>query len=216
MYILIEGPDGVGKGTLIENLKKYHEDTFDDPVCDFYIDPGISLKDEHKDWQEFRSFVKNHDMDGMAEMLMFYSLRAQLMSEINKSLDDNKMVIQDRGSISTFIYQGIVKGQWDRVESLEGICDFVRPDLTIMLMAPFEVLTDRLEGREGNIDKFKSNDEFRSKVYGAYATLTKAGGEIIKPFNVVEVDASGSSDDVFNTCLELINRYGRMEYGVYI
>jgi dTMP kinase len=198
MYILIEGPDGVGKGTLIDTLvEKLSKNN--DVVS--YIDPGISTEPEWAEWQILRNFVKYNEMDSFTEMLLFYTVRSRLMQEVDRSLSEGKIVIQDRGSLSTMVYQGIIKGC--DVKALDDFCDFTKPDITLILDAPFDILTERLQKRAANIDKFKSNDDFRQQVWQAYSELYNSP-TLREQYSIVNIDATLPAEQVFYNCLEEI------------
>jgi dTMP kinase len=196
MYIQIDGPDATGKSTLIRNIIKNW-----DGDIDHYFDPGISHHAVFKKWQMIRDFVKNQDMEDETETLLFFALRQELMAQVEHSIFHKRDVIQDRGPVSTYIYQGKLKGQEQYINKLEAVVNFRRPDITFLLMAPFEVLTERLEKRASNIDKFKSNAEFREKVWKEYMRYAQN-----HPY-VTVIDASGTEEDTYLCCKGVIDQW---------
>lgn len=200
IVINIDGVDCAGKGTLINNLLadwKWGE-------VDSYFDPGISNWEEHAKWQTLRTFIKNEKMDPMTETLMFFALRSELMANVEKSISKGHHVIQDRGPVSSYIYQGICKGQSKFIEDFESICHFPKPNILFILFAPFEVLSERLIKRNANMDKFKQNIDFRKKVWDGYKWYIE--NKLTGP-NEYMIDASGTPEEVKNKCLEIIEKY---------
>ena len=196
MYMLIEGVDGSGKSTLIKRIV----DTWDGEI-DHYFDPGISHKPAFEKWQDIRNFVKTQGMESETETLLFFALRQELMAQVEHSIFHGRDVIQDRGTVSTYVYQGIIKGQVDYIKKLETVINFRKPDITLILNAPFDILTERLEKRATNIDKFKSNIDFRKRVWVEYQTYINTNPDVI------EIDASGTEYETYERCLEVIDDY---------
>ena len=204
VYIQFEGPDGSSKSTTIKNLQKIWKDNYNSDLVK-YIDPGISLREEHKKWQDIRNFVKYQDMDSLTETCMFFALRSELMSNIEKELKKGNSVACDRGNISTWVYQGYCKNQSEFIEDFEKIVQFKQPDYTFILMADFDVLSDRLEKRAENIDKFKSNEDFRRKVYKGYWQFIQKN----KKDNIYIIEANGTEEEVLNDCLKILLKNDR-------
>jgi dTMP kinase len=194
MYIQIEGPDAVGKTTITEKLERRLGNV------ERYFDPGISEK--FTEWQKLRQFVKNIDMSPMAETMMFFSLRQELMVHVEKSLNENKTVIQDRGPLSTFIYQGLLKGQEKLIEDIEEVCYFRKPDMIFLFMTDWDTINERILKRDDNHDKFKKNSDFRKKVYDKYWEIAYGGRDV--PYNVYVIDTTGDVDSIVDECIEVL------------
>ena len=108
MFIAIEGGEGCGKTTLIENLKKFFQEINYDNVV-FTREPGGNEISE-----KIRNIILNDSADGMdprTEMLLFAASRSQsMLNNVLPFLDNNKVVITDRSLFSSLIYQGYVGG----------------------------------------------------------------------------------------------------------
>jgi dTMP kinase len=193
-YILLEGPDGVSKTTLSNSLAAIY------PNTEVFFDPGISKN--HTDWEMMRNFVKNNKMHSVTETVMFFALRSELMSVVEHKLLTGCNVIQDRGFISTWVYQGLVKGNLDLVVELDRVLHFRKPDLTFILNAPFAVLNERLEKRNANIDKFKKSESFRKEVYKGYQTYIKLHREN----DICVIDANRTQDEILKDCMREIQK----------
>jgi dTMP kinase len=202
MYILLEGCDGTGKSSVIKELEKHY--ISEGRKVKLFFDPGISNTEEHKKWQDIRNFIKYQDMSPETETLMFMAIRAELMVNVNKALKEDCIVIQDRGSVSTEIYQGAIKGEFNLVEDLTHLLDFNTPDITFILSVPFEVLTERLESRfksdDPNKDKFKSNKEFRHRVWKEYEKYANSSAAVWH--NQYKINADRDINKVVKTILK--------------
>jgi dTMP kinase len=134
-FITLEGPEGCGKSThavLLFNflLKKgYH--------CIFTREPGGTLIGE-----EIRRVLldpKNRGMNPICETLLFEASRATLVEKvIRPSLEKGYVVICDRFSDATLVYQGYA-GKQD-LKKLRIIDKYatrgIKPDLTVVLDIP--------------------------------------------------------------------------------
>ena len=88
LFITMEGPDGSGKTTQIEELKKF----FNDKAYEVVItrEPGGTDISEH-----IRSIildVNNDNLSYMAEALLYAASRAQHVEEIKPALEAGKVV----------------------------------------------------------------------------------------------------------------------------
>ena len=101
MFIAIEGGEGCGKTTLIENLKKFFQEINYDNVV-FTREPGGNEISE-----KIRNIILNDSADGMdprTEMLLFAASRSQsMLNNVLPFLDNNKVVITDRSLFSSLI-----------------------------------------------------------------------------------------------------------------
>lgn len=132
LFITMEGPDGSGKSTQIDLLKKYLEGKGYDIVI--AREPGGNAISE-----AIREIILNKDFDDMAyttELLLYTAARAQLVASVIKpALDAGKAVICDRFVDSSAVYQGIGRGLGvDKVYAVnEYALDGIMPQLTILL-----------------------------------------------------------------------------------
>lgn len=105
-----------------------------------------------------------------AELMLFNACRAQLVRDVIKpSLAAGKVVICDRFSDSTVVYQGYARGlDIETIESINNLAtDRLKPDLTILLDTDPEMGL----GRKHNIqsDRFDNEDiGFHRKVREGY------------------------------------------------
>jgi dTMP kinase len=132
-WIAIEGLEGAGKSTVCQQLSDWLGRLGIQTVI--AREPGGTLLGE-----QLRSIIKqgidNESLQPMAELLLFYAARVQLLEQIIKpTLQRGDWVISDRHDLSTQAYQGGGRGvaqsslEQLRILVLEGH----RPDLTLYL-----------------------------------------------------------------------------------
>jgi dTMP kinase len=189
-WIVLEGSDGVGKGTLLKNILDTWNVEKNGPITNFY-DPGVT---QGHPMNVIRTLVKQHDMCPETELLLFKACRVELVNAIQDTLDMGINVLCDRFSQSTWVYQGILKQQMDLHMILSEVIEHPIPDITVMLYAPFEVITDRIMKRfetdTPNLDKFKKSAFFRRRVWNEYRKLMDSD-----PVTFAKVNCEGSPEE---------------------
>ncbi|MGH7882455.1 MAG: dTMP kinase [Candidatus Dormibacteraceae bacterium] len=180
MLVTLEGPEGAGKSTQIEllrrSLAKY------DPLL--LREPGGTALGEGirqllLDNRELRIAPE-------AELHLFLAARAELISEVMEpALRADRLVLVDRYHDSTRVYQGIVGGlQVDWPESIP------RPQLTVLLMLPPEVGLERHRRSGVRLDRLDDQPlEFHRQVVAGYQRLVE-----LEPERFLIVNAADSSE----------------------
>ncbi|MBC8060197.1 MAG: dTMP kinase [Clostridiaceae bacterium] len=183
LLITFEGPDGSGKSTQVELLKKYLKDRGYEVI--FTREPGGTFIGE-----KIRNIIldnKNADMNAMCEALLYAASRAQLVSEIVKpAINAGKIVICDRFVHSSIVYQGIARNLG--IERIKGIndaaLDGLEADLIFMLNISFEEGLKR-KALQKEFDRLEnSGDEFHKNVFLGYEVIGKTYS------NINNIDAS--------------------------
>jgi dTMP kinase len=198
-FITFEGPEGSGKTSVIEGIKKY----FTDNNIDFITtrEPGgIRIA------EEIREIILNKDnieMDAHTEALLYAAARSQHFFEvIVPALEKGKVVICDRFIDSSFAYQGHARGLG--IEKVYEINKFaigdILPDLTIFIDVPPHVGLNRVFSNTRKVDRLDLEDiSFHELVYEGYKII----GELYKDrFKVV--DGTSSKEQVIKDTLEVI------------
>lgn len=153
-FVSIEGGEGCGKSTLIENLKKAMQ----------FRDDVVFVNDPSKDLDiavEFRRLLlsEKFDLEPCTELMLYMSARAELTHKvIIPALKEGKLVISDRFDLSTWAYQGIGRGIDNfYITALTDLIDHVPPSLFFVLDIDPEIGLSRSKARlsEGNIDEGK-------------------------------------------------------------
>ena len=148
-FIVIEGIDGCGKTTQIDELSKWLPNSGLINTKSRLIttrEPGGSLLG-----QELRRLIldnnKNNKPSSLAELLLYSADRAEHVSKIiSPALNNNDWVISDRFSASTLAYQGYGrKINLEIIKKIESIvCQGVYPDITFFLeISPEESILRR-------------------------------------------------------------------------
>jgi dTMP kinase len=175
LFLTFEGMDGSGKTTqmrlLGERLRELGREVLET------AEPGgtrIGI--------EIRRILldaANQELKPTAEMLLYFACRAQNVDEwIMPALAAGKIVLSDRFTDSTRVYQGCGRGLGaETVMTLDGIaCRGLAPDLTLLIDIDAQTSLARAHARnaidannETRMDE--QSLEFHRKVYDAYHAL---------------------------------------------
>lgn len=184
IFITMEGPDGAGKSTQIDLLKKYLEDKGYNILLT--RDPGGNDISE-----AIRGIILNKDfteMGYMTELLLYASARAQLVKEnIKPALEAGTAVIADRFVDSSAVYQGIGRGLG--VDTVYKVNEFalqgIMPDMTILMDLDAEVGLARKKN-QAELDRMERESvDFHKKVVAGYRDLADR-----YPERILKVDAA--------------------------
>lgn len=165
LFVTLEGPDGAGKSTQMELLRRALAPH--DPLV--VREPGGTTLGE-----SVRELLLHRDGVAMvpeAEMYLFMAARAELIAErIKPALEAGRLVLADRYHDSTLVYQGVVGGApaaWP--------ASFPRPDLTVLLLIPPEQGLQRQAAARKRPDRMEARPlEFHREVVEGYRTLARA------------------------------------------
>lgn len=180
----MEGPDGAGKSTQIDLLKKYLEDKGYNILLT--RDPGGNDISE-----AIRGIILNKDfteMGYMTELLLYASARAQLVKEnIKPALEAGTAVIADRFVDSSAVYQGIGRGLG--IDTVYKVNEFalqgIMPDMTILMDLDAEVGLARKKN-QAELDRMERESvDFHKKVVAGYRDLADR-----YPERILKVDAA--------------------------
>lgn len=192
-FIVIEGPDGTGKSTVIEGLKRVYKDK----NIKYFREPGGSQVGE-----KIRTILLNKDtqISSATEALLFAAMRSENYEMLKKDLKDYDLIIADRFLMSSICYQGAGLGLG--VKDVEMVNDFAlkgfRPDLNILLMLNADQGIDR-KIQERELDRLELRGlDFHEMVVSEYQKFTNSQG-------VKVVDASRSKAEVLSDVVEIIN-----------
>jgi len=197
LFITLEGPEGSGKSTQIEQVADFLRRKGYTVYCT--REPGgSSIGDQIRD---VLHDVNNTEMSSRAEILLYSASRAQLVEQvILPRLAQGEVVLCDRYADSTYAYQGY--GRQLDFDTLRTITEFatqnLKPDLTIYLDLDVETGLQRKvnanaagEGEWNRMDQLKL--DFHQRVHRGYLEMAKN-----EPERWLVVNASGT--------IEAINR----------
>ena len=200
IFITIEGPDGSGKSTQIELLKKYLEDKGYDSVVT--REPGGTVISE-----AIREIILNpeyKEMSYMTELLLYAAARAQLVNQIIRpAIEEGKAVICDRFVESSAVYQGIGRGLG--VSTVYEVNNYalgeVRPKLTIYMDLDAEDGLKRKK-KQAVLDRMEQEDiEFHKRVVEGYRKLAD-----LYPERIVPIDATLSVEEIHSKIVEEVEK----------
>lgn len=188
IFVSIEGPDGSGKSTQIENIKEFFHDKNMDII--FTREPGGTPIGER-----IRGIIldrKCSEMDPMTEAMLYAAARAQHVAQvIRPALEKGKIVICDRFVDSSIAYQGYGRKLGEAVASINHFAvKECMPDMTILLKLDPSVGKHRIS--EDQQDRLEAEREaFHQEVYKGYLELEKNF-----PDRIVGIDADRGIDEI--------------------
>ncbi len=216
-FIVIDGPDGSGKGTQLDRLAGWIGEQ--GGTCRRTRDPGGTEIGDR-----IRHVLLGYDlsqMDAHCEALLFMASRAQLVAEVVRpALAGGETVLCDRFISATCAYQGAAGMPVDETIALGKLAiGETWPDLTLVLDVPPEVGFARTGrkphhvGRKDDVGQLSMFDgatadamerrplEFHRQVRDNFLRL----GEVY-PRPVVVIDAAGDEEAVWGAVREAVTR----------
>ncbi len=200
IFITMEGPDGAGKSTQIELLKKYFEGKDIEVVLT--REPGGTRISE-----AVRAVILNKEykeMDYKTELMLYTAARAQLVAEVIKpALLQGKAVICDRFVDSSAVYQGMGRGLGvEQVYKInEYALDGLKPILTILLDL------DATEGirrkkNQAELDRMEEESiDFHKKVVEGYRQLAELDKD-----RIYKIDATLPVEEIAKLIREEVDK----------
>ena len=194
--ITFEGPEGGGKSTQLDRLRRYLAAHGAEPLC--LREPGATMVSER-----IRSLLLDEDLgelEGRAEALLFCAARAQLVAQVVvPALAAGRVVLCDRYADSTLAYQGYGRGlPLAELAAVNGFATAgLRPLLTICLDVPVEVGLQRKHD-DGETNRMEGDTiAFHQRVRHGFLALAAADPErwrvvdATQPPSVVEAAIRG-------------------------
>ncbi|OME75797.1 dTMP kinase [Paenibacillus sp. FSL A5-0031] len=201
VFITIEGGEGAGKSTLIEQL------------TNIMLQRGKSITTTREPGgipiaEQIRAVIldrENTAMDARTEALLYAAARRQhLVEKVVPALEKGEFVICDRFVDSSLAYQGYARGLgMDEVWAINQFAiKEVMPDLTIYMDVSPEVGLGRIaQASEREINRLDlEKQSFHEKVREGYMKLLQQN-----PERIVLVNAENSADLVFADVLSAID-----------
>ena len=202
VFVVLEGGEGSGKSTqariLAERLRGEGREVIET------LEPGGTARGAR-----LRSVLLDDDtpLDARAELLLLAADRAQHVAEmITPALERGAVVVCDRYSPSTLVYQGVARGLGvDAVAEIDRFAaQGVVPDVVVVLDVPDAVALQRLpEAR----DRFeRAGAAFHAAVRAAYRDLAAERGWVVVAGDAA-LDAVAA--EVWNAVAPLLTAFGR-------
>jgi dTMP kinase len=180
-FVVVEGPEGAGKSTLVRWLGAELRAEGRDVVT--VREPGGTPIAEAARKLALKS---RHDRAFAAELFLFLAARADLVERIMRpALAEGQIVIADRFGLSTIAYQVAGRGLplADVEAALRVATGGLTPDLTLVLDIPVAVGRERQRAAGKERDRIEREDDaFHGRVREAYRSAAGPG--------IVHIDAS--------------------------
>ena len=208
LFITLEGGDGAGKSTQMNNIEKYFNER--GYTCLRTREPGGTSIGEAL--REILLSPATSKMTDVAEMMIFAAARAQHVRElIRPSVEEGKIVICDRFVDSSIAYQKYGRELGDMVVQVNDIAiDGLLPDITFWMDINPEAGRERIGMREdSSLDRLEREKmDFHYRVYDGYQELCERYPERVK-----RIDATRSieemRDEIYGYLDELCSRIHR-------
>lgn len=178
LFVTFEGMDGCGKTTQFRLLGQWLRDRGKQVVET--VEPGGTAIG-----QQIRRILldpASADLQPRAELLLYFASRAQNVDQvIRPALETGRIVLCDRFTDSTLVYQGCGRGlDTAAVKDLDRIaCQGLKPDITFLIDIDLETSLMRARRRNERTGKSESRiDEegvaFHERVRQGYLALAKS------------------------------------------
>lgn len=191
-FITFEGADGGGKSTQVQLAAAWLREQGYEVVTT--REPGGTVLAE-----KVRALVLDSalPLNNVSQTLLYLAARSEHVEKvIRPSVAAGKIVLCDRFSDSTLVYQGLSVGKkLEELAELRRLCSFatagLEPDLTLVLDGSPEVLATRREQR-GVTDRYEEQGlDFQHKLRNGFLTLAEA-----EPARFTVVNADGNTKEV--------------------
>ena len=171
LFITFEGGEGCGKSTQSRLLlKKLEQQNI--PVVLTHEPGGTALGNELRKTLKRK---RDSSISPQAELFLFAASRAQLVTElIRPALEEGKVVICDRFTHSTMVYQGYGRGlDFTAIKMVNNMATrYLNPDLIVLL----DILPEQGLARKQSLkDRFELEDlSFHHRVREGYLKMAAA------------------------------------------
>ena len=205
IFLTLEGGEGCGKSTQLERTAAALRAASGREVVTARSPGGTAVA------EKIRAILKTRepgeDLLPETELMLFGACHAQMCEHmIRPALERGAVVISDRFTDSTLVYQGcarrIAPETVARVN--EFVCRGTRPDLVLVLDIPVELGLRRAAERSGAAtlnDRFDSESAaFHEAVRNGFLDLARR-----EPGRFAVIDASPSPEQVTQSILEAIH-----------
>lgn len=197
LFITIEGPDGAGKTTALNELFPRLEKETNRKVIATREPGGVRISEKIRD---LILDPNNEEMDVRTEALLYAAARRQhLIEVIMPALAAGHIVLCDRFVDSSLAYQGA--GRRIGIESVAQINEFategLQPDFTLYLDIDSDEGLRRIQtSRKASIDRLETEGlEFHQRVRHAYLKLVEK-----EPERFSLIHANQDVQGVVNEC----------------
>lgn len=200
LFITIEGGDGAGKSTQMDNIEKYFKNLGYE--CLRTREPGgTSIGEKLRD---ILLDPVNKEMLATTEMLIYAASRAQHVAEvIRPAMERGKVIICDRYIDSSIAYQAFGRNLGDIVQKVNNCAvDGIMPDITFWMDIDPESGRKRIGNRENSdLDRLEQEKiDFHYRVYEGYRSIS-----LEQPDRVKRIDATKTIEEIRNEIFKYLD-----------
>jgi dTMP kinase len=198
-YIVIEGPEGVGKTTQLDMLA-HRLEAAGYPVR-LFREPD-SQSDLTARAIRMLTQDPRYPMNTRTEVLLYNAARSQSLEVIRNARDAGVICLCDRNYLTTLAIQYYGRGDVPDYATINSIINFavadMQPDITVVLDAPSQVLKTRAHGR-GAGERFDNLDiGFLERVRAGYLWEAKQRGYPV-------INAEDLPENINNAIWDVLN-----------
>lgn len=210
-FISFEGPDGSGKTTQIQRVAARLQQLGYDVVVS--REPGGTQVAE-----KVRAMVLDSELplNDISEILLYLAARSEHVEKILRpAVMAGKIVLCDRFSDSTLVYQGLAKGKkYEDLQQLKKLNDFAcqgfQPDLTVLLDGDVDTLLQRRNLR-GVSDRYENKGTaFQQSIRAGFLEIAAHEADRIKIVNA-EKDSESVEQAIFQEIDRLLQEVSHVE-----
>jgi len=209
MFVTFEGVEGSSKTTQAGLLSKWLAGQNIEHLLT--KEPGAVLSKECQQIRQLLLSPENH-LSSRSELLLYLADRAQHVDTcIRPALNQNKWVVSDRYSWSTYVYQGFGRGLIEEMGGFfRGMLDYAAgnlwPDLTFIMDVPVEI---GLKRAKSSNTEFAGGDRMELEAIEFHKKLRIGFLEVAKnrPDKCIVLDATKSIEELHEEVKKVLHKH---------
>lgn len=206
MFIVLEGLDGSGKSTQLENIMNHIENNYPNLKVIFTREPGGY---ENHIGEDIRQVILNNEIDDYTRALLYAASRYENAKIIKEWIDKGYVVICDRYIYSSLAYQSNNELSMEEIMQINRYDDIIKPDKILFFRINMDTYKARKDARSKirKLDSIETKpDEFFLKVISNYGKALNCEWS-----KIIEINANKSIEEVTSSTLNIIDDLLREE-----